>query len=162
MLESMTWVINASPLILLGKIDQLALLDALATKFIIPASVIDEITSGMYEDPSVQLIMKWAGHQIKPDVDVPSSILGWDLGRGETQVLAYAYLNQFGAVLDDAAARAAAKAHQIPMIGSLGVILRARQKKLIPAVRPLIEQLLAHGSYLSDDLVQQALSKVGE
>ena len=47
-------------------------------------------------------------------------------------------------------------------LGSLGVILRARKAGLIPAARPLIEQLIASGSYLSAELIRQALIRVGE
>jgi predicted nucleic acid-binding protein len=41
-----TWVINASPLILLGKIDRLALLEQLQPYFVIPDSVKAEIVAG--------------------------------------------------------------------------------------------------------------------
>lgn len=48
------------------------------------------------------------------------------------------------------------------LVGSLGVILRARKVGLILAARPLVEQLIESGSHLSADLVRQALLKVGE
>lgn len=158
----MTWVINASPLTVLGKINQLPLLDVLSDKVIVPQSVMNEIMMGMQQDSSVPAIMNWASRRTMPDIDIPSSILGWDLGQGETQVLSYAYSKQLGAILDDGAARAAAKSYRIPIVGSLGIILRARQNNHIPAARSLIEQLLAQGSYLSDELIEQALHKVGE
>ena len=41
-----TWVINTSPLILLGKIDRLALLEPLQPNFVIPISVKAEILAG--------------------------------------------------------------------------------------------------------------------
>ena len=59
-------------------------------------------------------------------------------------------------------ARAAAKVHSVPLVGSLGVILRARKAGLIPAARPLVEQLVESGSYLSPELIRQALIKVDE
>lgn len=66
------------------------------------------------------------------------------------------------AVLDDGEARAAAKVHAVPLVATLGVILRARRAGLVPAARPLVEGLLDSGSYLAADLVRQALAKVGE
>lgn len=48
------------------------------------------------------------------------------------------------------------------LLGTLGVILRARQAGLISEARPLVERLLESGSYLAGDLVRQALAKVGE
>lgn len=46
------WVINASPLILLAKIDQLHLLGALAEQVIIPSAVVDEVYAGPSDDPA--------------------------------------------------------------------------------------------------------------
>ncbi len=75
----------------------------------------------------------WAQSRRVSDVVVPSSILGWDLGDGESQVLAHCLLGGHLAVLDDGEARAAAKVHAVPLVGTLGVILRARRAGLVPA-----------------------------
>ena len=160
------WVVNASPLILLGKLERLDLIEALAAQVMVPRAVVDEIAAGA-NDTTAQSVLDWASRKVKPNIPVPGSILGWDLGAGESQVLAYclAIPNQTGshlAVLDDGEARAAAKVHGLGLVGSLGIILRARRAGLIPAARPLIDKLLVCGSYLSADLVQQALHKVGE
>lgn len=157
-----TWVINASPLILLGKINQLELVERLASRLIVPQSVTDEIAAGA-QDRSIQSTLNWAQRHIHPDMAVPVSILKWDIGAGESQVLAQCMRhNGSKAVLDDGEARAAAQAHQIPLVGTLGIILRAKQSGLVAEAKPLIEQLLANGSYLSDSLVREALRKVGE
>lgn len=99
---------------------------------------------------------------MQDDIPLPLSILGWDLGAGESQVLAHCVSCGHRAVLDDGEARAAAKVHSVPLVGTLGVILRARKAGLILAARPLVEQLIECGSYLAPDLVRQALEKVGE
>lgn len=157
-----TWVINASPLILLGKIDQLQLVEQLASRLIVPQSVFDEIASGE-QDRLTQSTLNWAQNHTQADIAIPVSILNWDIGAGESQVLAYCLLiNGSKAVLDDGEARAAAQSHRIRLLGTLGIILRAKQSGLIAAAKPLIEQLLANGSYLSNSLVRAALSKVGE
>jgi len=157
-----TWVINASPLILLGKINQLELAERLASRLIVPRSVFDEIATGE-QDRLTQSTLNWAQRHTQPDVAIPVSILNWDIGAGESQVLAHCVLiNGSKAVLDDGEARAAAQSHRIPLLGTLGIILRAKASGLIAAARPLIEQLLANGSYLSGSLVREALRKVGE
>ncbi len=52
----------------------------------------------------------------------------WDLGAGETAVLIYALLHEgWRAVVDEGVARRCAYALGIPLIGTLGIILRARQ-----------------------------------
>lgn len=157
-----TWVINASPLILLGKISQLELAERLASRLIVPKSVLDEVAAGA-QDRSTQSTLYWGQRYTQPDIAVPVTILHWDIGAGESQVLAQCLrLEGSKAVLDDGEARAAAQSHQIPIPGTLGIILRAKQSGLIAEARPLIEQLLANGSYLSDSLIREALRKVGE
>lgn len=155
------WVINASPLILLGKLGRTDLLEGLAQQVWVPDAVYDEVAAGLAEAGAAGSLL-WAQDRRVRDVAVPSSILGWDLGAGESQVLAHCMLAGHMAVLDDGEARAAAKVHGLPLVGTLGVILRARQAGLIPAARPLVESLLESGSYLASDLVRQALAKVGE
>ena len=85
------------------------------------------------------------------------------LGDGETAVLAHALANpRSGVILDDRGARKAAAALGIPNQGTLAVVVFAKAHGLIPAARPVVEQLRQHGMYLSDQLMNQALAKVGE
>lgn len=155
------WVINASPLILLGKLGRTDLLEGLAQQVWVPDAVYAEVAAGR-DDVGAAASLVWANARRVPDVVLPASILGWDLGAGESQVLAHCLAGACLAVLDDGEARAAAKVHSLPLVGTLGVILRARQAGLISAARPLVERLLESGSYLSADLVRLALAKVGE
>jgi len=156
------WVINASPLILLGKLGRTDLLEKLARQVLVPQAVFREVVAGATGDAAMQAALGWAAPRVQNDILVPPAISAWDLGAGESQVLAHCLAGGHRAVLDDGEARAAAKVHSVLLVGSLGVILRARKAGLIPAARPLVEQLIESGSYLSADLVRQALLKVGE
>lgn len=101
------WIFNASPLILLGKIRQLHLVESLSPDFRIPSAVVAEIGAGPPDDPTVNWLRKpsTANHI----VDAPHSppfLTQWDLGAGETAVLSLALADQGSAViLDDLAAR---------------------------------------------------------
>jgi len=66
------------------------------------------------------------------------------------------------AVLDDLQARRCARGLGILATGTLGVILRAKQAGLISTARPLVEDLLRKGLYLSRAVVESALGEVGE
>lgn len=156
------WVINASPLILLGKLGRTDLLESLALQVIVPQAVFREVAAGAAGDTAMKAALDWAASRVQDDILVPPSISGWDLGAGESQVLAHCLAGGHRGVLDDGEARAAAKVHSVPLVGSLGVILRARKAGLIPAARPLVDRLIECGSYLAADLVQKALQKVGE
>lgn len=91
-----------------------------------------------------------------------ASVAHWDLGAGESQVLSHCLAGDRAAVLDDGEARAYAQSLGIPLIGTIGIILRARKLGLIPAARPLVDRVLAAGSRLSPLLAEGALRQVGE
>jgi hypothetical protein len=66
------------------------------------------------------------------------------------------------AVIDDLAARKCAASLGIPVIGTLGIVLRARRQGIIPAARPVVEDLLRGGMFLSRSLLDRALALVDE
>lgn len=114
-------------------------------------------------DPSLHSLKALEWLRIEPDLPLPEEIAGWDLGAGESQVLAYADVNsQFEAVLDDLQARRCARALRILTTGTLGIILRAKKRGLVPRARPIVEELIQTGMYLDPDLVESTLAEVGE
>lgn len=155
------WIVNASPLIFLGKIDALTLLQQFADEVVVPSSVHREVLAKAETRSGSRLVLPgWLVR--REDLPLPSEIAGWDLGAGESQVLAHALASGSEAVLDDLQGRKCARALGVLTTGTLGVILRSKQRGIIPAARPLVEELLLRGLYLSRDLVQQALRDVGE
>jgi predicted nucleic acid-binding protein len=64
--------------------------------------------------------------------------------------------------VDDLAACRCAAALGIPVRGTLGLVLVARSRGVIPAARPVLEQLRRSGMYLSDRVRDRALSLIGE
>ena len=153
------WVVNASPLIFLAKIDALSLLKQLTDEVLVPFSVRDEVLAP--KGPKLPLeLPDWL--RLREDLPLPPEIAGWDLGAGESQVLAHALLSGSEAVLDDFEGRQCARALGVPTTGTLGVILRAKKSRLIPAARPLLEELLRRGLYLTRELVEQSLREVSE
>jgi predicted nucleic acid-binding protein len=65
-------------------------------------------------------------------------------------------------IVDDLAARRCAEALGLPLTGTLGLVLKAKRKGLLPAARPALGKLLAAGMYLSPRILDQALALVGE
>lgn len=94
---------------------------------------------------------------------VPELIQPWDLGPGESAVLTWGYVHSNTEVIvDNLAARRCAVALDIPVRGTLGLVLTAKQRGTIPAARPILEQLRSCGMYLSKRVMNQALALVGE
>ena len=82
---------------------------------------------------------------------------------GETAVLAVALeRTPATALLDDAAARTCAKALGIEVMGSLGVVLRAKRNAIIPSAADVLRALRIAGLHLDDDVARSALQGIGE
>ena len=156
-------VINASPLIFLAHAGQLDLLHLLMRRILIPQPVMDEISRRGAQDITVKSVMQAAWLQTVPTPPVPRLIQAWDLGPGESSMLAYAYAHPgVLAIVDDLAARRCAASLDIPCKGTLGLVLLAKQQGRIPAARPLLLAMRQAGMYLSDSVLNEALKLVDE
>ena len=93
--------------------------------------------------------MKWAERYRVDDVTVPASVEHWDLGAGESQVIAQWVGTARWSVLDDRAARRCALAHGVPVVGSVGMVLRSTKNGNLDVARPIIERLIAAGMFLT-------------
>lgn len=157
------WVVNASPVILLGKAGIIQLLPALCSELVIPAGVLAEVADGQSADAG-RVWLNGAGRAYLRPVPVLHPVMtGWGGGAGEAEVITWALQNPgFTAVLDDRAARGLAARHGVPVIGSLRVIVRAKECGLIPLARPVLDRLRGSGGYVSDGLIAQAIRLAGE
>lgn len=158
------WIFNASPVILLGKIHQLHLIEALSPTFRIPRAVIEEIGAGCADDPAVKWLKRpsLADHIVDTPT-APSFLVHWDLGAGETAVLSLALADSGAvAVLDDLAARKFALTFQVPLVGTLGLLVRAKTAGLIGRVTPHIQNLESVGANLSHAVITRALALANE
>lgn len=155
--------VDTSPLIFLSKSGYLDLLQLISPEIIVPKAVATEIEAYGLNDITVQALTqtKWL---IITEIDtVPNIIQNMDLGAGESAVLTWGYVySGTEVIIDDLAARRCAKALGIPLRGTLGLVLIAKQRRVIPSARQALEKLRLAGMYLSDRVMNQALAKVGE
>lgn len=85
------------------------------------------------------------------------------LDRGEAEVLALAVEHEARLVIiDEHNGRQYARRLGLPLTGTLGVLLLAKEKNLITAVSPLVQQLQDNGLYLAPGLVNKVLMLAGE
>jgi predicted nucleic acid-binding protein len=151
-------VIDASPLILLSRIVRLDLLLTLGRRLVVPIPVLEEIRAKGEQDPTVQQVRRTSYLEAVPPPPIPESILRWDLGRGESSVLAWATeVHGALALLNDMAARRCAESRGIPLLGTAGLGLRA--KRHIPAASPLLRELVEVGCTLLSPLRSAAPSE---
>ena len=152
----MQLVCNASPLIFLAKIDLIHVLPQLTENLEIPIGVYHEI-KGQNDMASEWVEKNKKKYVIEIDT-VPKIIELWDLGKGETEVIAHAYLKKgLKAALDDRAARNCAASVGVGVIGTIGLILMANKKGHIEKPVAYLEKLQQTGFRISDNLFQHAL-----
>jgi predicted nucleic acid-binding protein len=156
-------VFNASPLIVLGKVNLLSLLEELCEGIVVPAGVAAEIDRGSLDDAA----RKWMGLQgrswIKDVGHVHHSISAWDLGSAESEVLSWAYENPgYEVVVDDRAARECAYSMNIPVRGTIGMLLLAKRRKKIDRIAPVLIDLRKSGLRVSQALFDKALRLADE
>ena len=155
--------INTSPLIFLSQASLLNLLQVVSAKIIVPEAVATEILAYGTTDITARTLVETDWLVITPMPPVPTVIQNWDLGAGESAVLTWGYTNQGTEVIvDDLAGRRCANTLNIPVRGTLGLVLTAKKQGEISLARPVVENLRRSGMYLSDRVVNRALTLVGE
>jgi predicted nucleic acid-binding protein len=155
-------VINASPLIFLARGGHLGLLRAVAGEVWVPETVAGEIRQRGSGDVTAQALMATDWLVVKPVPVIGVAIAEWRLGAGESATVALALMHGLEAIIDDLAGRKCAASLGVPLRGTLGIVLAAKQRGLIPAARPVIEDLVSAGLYLSRGVLDRALRRVGE
>ena len=81
-------VVNASPLIFLGNAGRLELLRSVgATRIVVPDVVFAEVTGSTHIDVAARGLAAVEWLERLPAPPIPPSILGWDLGPGESAVM---------------------------------------------------------------------------
>lgn len=158
-------VADTSPLIALAVMDLLPVLNILFKTVLVPSAVVTECLDNLSKpravDISAALTDRLLVEQSASDRSY-CELLANVLDPGEAEAIALA--KELGAVamIDERAARAVAAREKIACIGSLYVLIKARQEKLIPAAAPLLKRLLDHGYHLSESLIDYVLDTCGE
>jgi predicted nucleic acid-binding protein len=160
-----TLVFNASPLIVLAKAGLWDICVTLGDVVVIPQAVSDEV---IRIDNPIDPARIWLESPSLP-VSHPASppispfLAAWDLGAGETAVIALAETTPDAvAVLDDLAARRCAQALGIEVIGTLGLVLLAKKRGLIPNVSEPLAAIVAAGLFIAPHHLTAIRHQAGE
>src|SRR5215831_2251584 len=163
----MIFVCNTGPLIALAKLDRLALLQHLGgTGVFIPPMVYKELWGKIGpEAPLLETALHTFMHVQQPGkigqhVEIATASL--DDGEREVIVLGASLQEDVVLVMDDQAGRRVAKELGLPVVGSAGLLLLAKQKGLITEVHPLLETLRQQGYWLSDAVLAKVRGLAGE
>ena len=155
-------VANNTPLAALWVLGRLDLLRELYGEVLIPQAVYEEFLA---TERALRQTALAQAPWIRPVVlDKPQrSRVYVGLDQGEAEVLALA--EECGArlvVMDERKGRRFARRLGVPLTGTLGVLLLAKERGLVPSLAPLLAELQEAGLYLDSVLVVQALHLAGE
>jgi predicted nucleic acid-binding protein len=157
------WVVNASPVILLAKAGIIHFLPSLCEELVIPAGVVAEVQNGSLADLGRRWLADHGDQFLRPIIQPHPVLSDWHGGAGEAEVISWALRNPgFVAVLDDHRARMFAQGNGVSVIGSLRIIVLAKERGFIAKAAPALEKLRGAGAYVSDALINHAIALAGE
>lgn len=154
-------VADSSALVALALSDGLELLDQLYKDVRVPKAVYYECTKT--NKAGAEQLEKYLNNKVS-DVDLSNFILSsGGLGLGELEAMAlYKHLNAGTLLIDDRRAKKVASLNSIQVIGSLGVFILAKERKLILAVKPYLTKIQESKIFLSDNIVEEVLRLTNE
>lgn len=157
------WVINASPVILLAKAEVIQFLPGLCDELVIPAGVVEEVRNVRITDAGGQWLAAEGKRFVRPSPTIHSALARWRGGLGEAEVISWALeYPGFTALLDDRRARTLAVRNGVRVLGSLRVVVIAKERGFIANARPALEKLRGAGAYVTDELIDRAITMAGE
>lgn len=154
-------VADSSALVALATCEGLNILLQVYDDIKVPQSVFDEVVvSGK---PHASTLEKFLQKRIAK-VDTSSLVLSMGgLGQGELEAMAlYKQLSADALLIDDHRAKAIAEFNEIHCIGTLGLLLLAKQNKKITNIAPYIEKLRISSLHFSEELLDKVLKLASE
>jgi predicted nucleic acid-binding protein len=164
---------DSSPLFALAICDKLHLLEQMYDAVLIPEAVYNEVSvSGK---PNADKIQEWA-HEPSTEGSPPSldkvvrvkdddfiQALAEMLGMGEAEAIAlYKEKNADYLLIDERKGRKIAESYNIKIIGTLGLLLLAKQNGLLESIKPYLELLQQSTIRIAPELYQITLHRAGE
>ena len=156
-------IVNSTPLIALAKSGRLDLLRHLYGRIVIPEAVYREVTEkNDVVSQEVSQALEWI-QIVRVDPNVDRRMYRAKLHEGEVEVMLLA--QDMGAdlvIIDDDAARKTAEYLELPLTGTLGVLIKAKERGFLEAVMPVVSAMEQHGIYFSAQLKQIVRKLSGE
>ena len=153
-------VINTSPLLAFSKMQAFDFIGQLPFEFICPSEVENEILIGAKQGYDVQ-IPSWL--KIETLKFPLSSLAIASLDAGEAAVIQLALEQNIETVcIDELKGRRAAKSVGLNVVGSLGLLGKAKTSGLFAKVKPFLEKAVQAGIYYDEKLIENFLRSLGE
>jgi len=158
-------VSNTSPITNLAAINQLHLLQQLYGSIIIPEAVYRELTDLDSPVPGTTEVQTYDWIEMRQVENYSLvTLLLRDIQKGEAEAIILAMeLNAQLLLIDDLQARIEADSLGLKFTGLLGVLGEAKNQGLIPAVKPVLDELIVIAGFrVGRALYDRVLQDVGE
>lgn len=158
-------VADTTPPLYLARLGLLELLRELYGTVIVPTAVWHELTVARPDAPGASEVRAASWIVVDPGADTSPLLveLQDEIDRGEAAAIALALLREADLLLvDDGAGRRVAAQRGLLPRGTVGVLVAARQRGLIPALRPVLDALVAEEFRIDAELVRRVLLLVDE
>ena len=158
-------VADSGPLIALARLDLLAIPSRLFGELLVTATVWREVTREPRPADQLALCAALDGGLLlvlDDPLQIPAALAEVQLDEGERSALALALLRDAVVLVDERRGRACAVDLGLSVLGTLGLLVRAREQGMVDRVRPLTDALLASGYFLARALVDRTLASIGE
>lgn len=155
-------VVDTTPIISLQTIDSLELFEKIYHEIIVPRAVYDELEEGAAK-PYYTDLSHYSWIKII-EISQPRKVtLFTELDKGELEVILLAEeLACDLIVMDELMGRSYARKLGIPLTGTIGILLKAKSLGLIPAIKPLLTELIDKGRWINKKLFDSALELARE
>jgi len=155
----MILIADSSALIALSIVDKLNILEEIFGNVYVPRAVYEEISK---EDKLESYnLVQYCKDKV---LDIKSGAnFNISLGKGESEaIVLYTEQNADFLLCDDKKAKKFAQSFGLKVIGSLGVLLKAKDAKLIDKIAPLLDILKDSKIFIDDKTYQLVLEVAGE
>jgi len=157
-------VSDTTPLSELAKVGHMNLLRDVFGQVILPQEVYDEVTTGMHPAVAVVKSADWIEvFSVNNSEKVSALQTLTKLGLGECAAIILAEeLNAQRLLIDDLEGRREAISRNLPVIGTVGVLLLAKKQGRIKSIKEILDALIAQNTRISPKLYQYALTTAQE
>jgi len=152
---------NTTPIIALCSVGQLDLLPRLFARVHLVSEVVEECeVGGAVSVPDLRSL-PWVEVVASTPVAYPTVLLELDKGERHTLDMARKHAADW-VVIDERIGRNMAEYLGLKVVGTLGILVKAKQQQWIPSFRKMTEAMMAQGIRYNRGLVDKLAQQVGE
>jgi uncharacterized protein len=153
-------IADTGALISLGHVKKFELIKQVFGEFYIAGAVWEELKN--YDNPKFDRNLLKDLETRVVNIKSPNHLsVIMDYGESESVIL-YDELGADYLLIDDSKARIIAESLDIKCIGSIGLLIKAKQKGLLKELKPIFENWIENGRYFSKKLLNNILKELGE